>query len=266
MRIVILRSSPDIGTAQMDDYSVIMNTLYADRLLGHMRDSGDYCHACADDCIACRKRYSLDLSHLIAGIYSLPSVLPVMVDDPEKYIPREVAPHDILIGVSVHEEILISFIRTYPIARAVIIPIEESNWISPYAKKVIEGICTERGIEVAFPKPFCSFNPRKGVLYEFQKEARIGKADVCFRAEHGKIVEAEVLCSAPCGATYYVARHLIGRTIDNTLVQTIDSLLSSYPCTAGRSRDREFDDSITHRAVQIQRDILRGIESTVQCG
>ncbi len=265
MEIVILKSGPDTGIRQGDDYSVTMNTSYSRRLIGHLTDAGDYCHACAENCISCRKKYSLDLSHLIAGVYSFSSVLPVMLDDPEELVPQDVIQHDILIGVCVHEEILISFIRKHPIARGIIIPIEESNWVSPYAKKIIEGLCTEMGIEVAFPKPFCSFNPRDGFLREFQKETRIGKPDICFSVENGKITGAKVLCSAPCGATYYVARHLTGRTVDKELVYAIDSLLSSYPCTAGREVDREFNDSITHKAVQIQRDILRGLENAAPC-
>jgi len=265
MKTVILKSSHETDARLRDDYSVKMNTSYSRRLIGHMTDRGNYCHACAEACIGCRKRYSLDLSHLIAEFYSFPSVLPVMVDDPEEYIPQNVAPHDILIAVSVHEEILISFIRKYAVARGIIIPIEESNWISPYAKKTIEGICIERGIEVLFPKPFCSFNPREGVLRDFQEEVHIGKPAVCFSVEKGIIEGAKVLCSAPCGATYYVARHLTGRKIDKELVYAIDSLLSSYPCTAGREVDREFGDSITHKAVQIQRGILKGVQNAAPC-
>ena len=261
MKVVLLRST---GTQNGpgDDYSVKMNTLYGTRLLGHLTDRGDYCHACAENCIGCRKTYNLDLSDLIAGVYSFPSVLPVMIDDPESYLPDGITPHDILIGVSVHEEILISFIRKFPIARGIIIPIEESGWISPYAKKTIADICSEKRMEVAFPKPFCSLKPKGGILLEFQKETRIGKPDVSFSVQDGKIIDARVHCSAPCGATYYVARNLIGRTTGEDLVHTIDSLLSSYPCTAGREVDREFNDSITHKAVQIQRDILEYVQVT----
>jgi hypothetical protein len=258
MKIVLLKSTSGTIAGRKGDYSVKMNTAYSRRLLGHLTE-GDYCHACAQNCIGCRKKYNLDLSERITGVYSFPAVLPVMIDDPESYLPDSIAPHDILIGVSVHEEILVSFIRKFPIARGIILPIEESDWISPYAKKTIADICAEKGIEVAFPKPFCSFNPGGGILYEFQQETRIGKPDIAFVVENGGIVDARVRCSAPCGATYYVAKNLVGRTIDENLIYRIDSLLSSYPCTAGREVDREFNDSITHRAVQIQRDILKDI-------
>jgi hypothetical protein len=84
--------------------------------------------------------------------------------------------------------------------------------------------------------------------------------------KEGRITDAEVVCSAPCGATYFVARNIKGKKVDGNLVNSIDSLLSAYPCTASTEVDREFDDSIIHRAVQIQRELLRGLNLDAAAG
>ncbi len=254
MRVVILRSVKKEPPEERDSFSVSMNTAYAGRLLGHLSGSRDYCKACADKCIHCRDRYGLG-TDAVRAVIDFPAVLPAIIDDPDEWLPDKVEDHDVLVAISVHEEILISFLERFK-QRGVIVPIEESSWISPYGKGRIEEVCRETGREAAFPKPFCSFNPGPGILYEFRKSLKIGKPELKYTVKNGVIEDAEVLCSAPCGATYYVARHLRGKKIDENLGYAADALLSAYPCTAGHGIDREFGDSIIHRAVQLQRDIL----------
>jgi hypothetical protein len=239
-----------------------MNTAYAGRFIGHLTNQNDYCASCGDLCITCRKRYELDFSEHIVQTIDVPALLPAMLDDPTEYLPASsgVADHDILVAVSVHEELLQSFIERFGTAMGVVIPIEEPWWLSPYGRSRIREHCAGRGIEVEFPKPFCSFNPEKGILKAFKERFRIGKPAIDYTVRHGRIVKTNVICSAPCGATYYVARNMEGRTVDRDLVNGIDALLSAYPCTASTEVDREFGDSIIHRAVQLQRDILRGLK------
>lgn len=255
MNILILRSI-DNGTAK-DDYSVRMNSSYADRVIGHLSDRGAFCFSCADLCIKCRASYDLDFSESITAVIEFPAVLPAILDDPEEFLPEKVHSHDILIAISVHEEILISFIQKFSEFKGIIVPIEETDWISPYAVNKIIEICNEKGIECAFPKPFCSFDPQEGVLARFRKEFSIGKPDMDFRIHSGMVADVRVISSAPCGATYYVARNLKNTWVGEELLLRGDLLLSAYPCTAGHSVDREFNDSITHQAVKVQHGMLK---------
>jgi len=258
MDITVLRSA---GSQKPGDtYTVRMNTAYSRRFLGHITDRSAYCSSCGDKCITCRKGYDLDFSGSIVEIIEFPAELPVMLDELEEYLPASLRNHDILIAISVHEEILLSFIENFSTARGIIVPIEEPWWVSPYAQGRIEGLCRSRGIEIAFPKPFCSFGPSERVLRDFQKTFRVGKPEIRYEVKNSRIIDAKVLCSAPCGATYFVARNMKGRKVDGDLVNIIDSLLSAYPCTASTKVDRDFSDSIIHRAVRIQRDILKGLE------
>ena len=261
MKVLILKSVPNHLLEK--DYTLSMNTSFADRFIGHLSDKKGVCTACNRECKDCRSGYTLNFSGNIAGVIRFPATLPAIIDDPETFLPRDVPSHDILIPIAINEEILLAFLDKFPTSKGVIVPLEESNWISPYGKGSITNFCKQRGIEVAFPKPFCSFDPLEGILRDFKNFFRIGKPELHIRLKGGVIEEAEVLCSAPCGATYFTARGLTGKGVEEDLVFIIDMLLSSYPCTAGSDLDREFQDSIIHRAVKIQRVVLRSMENFI---
>jgi hypothetical protein len=223
-----------------------------------LRDEG-YCGSCEDDCRKCRSEYELDFSDHIAGVIDFPAVVPAIIDEPEPMLPDEVPDHDILVSIAVNEEILAAFIRKFPVAGGIVVPIERSNTISPYGVRHVQAIAEDLGIEIAFPKPFCSFDPEGGILAEFRDLFRIGKPAVAFSIEDNVITRAEVEVSSPCGATYFTARRLEGVSLDTDLEFEIDKSLSCFPCTADGSVDRQFGDSIIHRAAAIQQDILNGI-------
>ena len=161
-----------------------------------------------------------------------------------------------MIAIAVNEEILISFLERFSESKGIIIPIERSNWVSPHAKEKISEKCKEKEIEVSFPKPFCSFETKSGILRQFREHFRIGKPEIDFTIKDNTIIGTDVLVSAPCGATYFTARGLIDKNISDNLEFIIDNQFSCFPCTADTSVDREFKDSITHQAVKVQRDIL----------
>jgi hypothetical protein len=255
MDILILKSNTPLWNR--DPYSITMNTAYAERFIGHLRKG--HCSACGSSCVQCRARLVEDFSDFIVQVIEFPALLPVMLEDAEEYLPQSVKSHDVVVAISVHEEILISFLERFDTAKGVIIPIEEPWWISPYAQNKIRTIGEQRGIEVAFPKPFCSLDAEEGVTGAFRKQFKVGKPEVAYRVADGIIRDARVRCSAPCGATYFVARNMVGRSVNRELVNHIDALLSAYPCTASTEVDREFGDSIIHRAVHVQRGILRNL-------
>jgi len=66
----------------------------------------------------------------------------------------------------------------------------------------------------------------------------------------GRIVHVEVLRSAPCGSTWFVAKQLEGVEVENKLelYDRISESHHSYPCTASMEKDREIGDTILHKA------------------
>ena len=109
MNILILRSTPN--TLKRQDYSVSMDVHYADRVIGHLSDTGNYCKACQKKCITCRKEYDLDFSGFISGVIEVPAVLPVMLNEPKEYLPADIPAHELVVAISVHEEILLAFVE-----------------------------------------------------------------------------------------------------------------------------------------------------------
>ncbi|MFH1707355.1 MAG: DUF166 family protein [Planctomycetota bacterium] len=256
MRVLILRSVPGGGPA--GPFTVRMDTACAERVLRHLQGGEDACSACGRRCVQCRARYDLDRSGAIAGVIDFPAVQPAVVEEPEACLPAAAPAHDILLAIAVQEQILAAWAARFP-ARGIIVPREHGDWISPHGMQTLADIARRQGAEVAFPRPFCNFAPAGGVLAAFQSAFGIGRPAVAAAVADGRITHATVRCSAPCGATYYVARHLEGAAVDRELPYRADMLLSAYPCTASHAVERDLGDSIIHEAVKVQRRALAGL-------
>ena len=141
-------------------------------------------------------------------------------------------------------------------------PIEAPDWISGATRSVAAEICRAKGVELAFPKPFCAFDPPAGTLLaEFRKYFRIGMPEVRLRVESGRIEEARVEVSAACGATWYIARWLEGKGTDDDLeFDVISRRLHSYPCSASMEWDDELNETCLHIAGEAHKRILAGIK------
>ena len=139
-----------------------------------------------------------------------------------------------------------------------IIPQESAAMI---ARPQVEELCDKEGIEVVFPKPFCDLQPQddKPVIKRFVAEFRIGRPEVRVEADRrGRIAHVDVLRSAPCGSTWFVAKQLVGVEVENRqeLLDRISESHHSYPCTASMEKDRELGDTILHRAGYIIREAV----------
>jgi hypothetical protein len=125
-----------------------------------------------------------------------------------------------------------------------------------------ERLCGEQGIEIAFPKPFCDFDPPRGsFLARFRQEFHIGRPEVELTVKDGVIRSADVKVSAPCGATYYVARWLKGKSLrDDLKYEVVSKRLHAYPCTSSMEWDHDLGDTILHVAGKNHYAILDPLE------
>jgi len=250
MKLLVFRSQRTSDTPEPDEYSQEFDTVYADRVIGNLVNDKSFCTACGPDCIACRTPYGRRFGENIAGVVGFPSVMPYVLEKPKKKVPKSVPQHDILIAIHIHEQILIECLKCCCEwgTRGVIVPLEETGWVSGATQAEARRICEAQEVEIAFPKPFCSLNPPTGsLLAEFRKEFHIGYPDVELHVQDNRIVEAKVHVSAPCGATYYIARWLKGKSLDDDLkYEIVSKRLHSYPCTAGMDWDEDLDDTVLH--------------------
>jgi len=269
MRILILRSERrPAGDGPKDPYTQVFSSPYADRVIGNLRGEDSFCASCGPDCTACRRPYDRRFAERIAGVIALPPVLPYLLEKPAEYVPRELPPHEILLAINIHEQILVEMVRACSRGgtRGVVVPLEAPDWISRSARDEVIAICRDGGLEVALPKPFCSFDPPEGsLLAEFRDRFHIGHPKVDLDVEDGIIKRAHVRVSAACGATYFVARWLEGERVDEDLkYRVISKRLHSYPCTASMKWDRDLGDSPLHVAGQAHYEILAPLEKEIR--
>ena len=265
MKLLILRSEKSEKSEEnepLDDcYVQRFNTRYADRVIGNLYGAPTFCSACVADCIQCRKPYKRSFGREIVDIITFPSVLPHVIENPWQYVPDDVTAHNVMLVIAIHEQILLEFLKLCKHwgTKGVVVPIEEPDWISNSARNQARALCEARGIEIAFPKPFCSFKPPEGsVLARFRQRFHIGHPEVELTVKDGRIRKANAKVSGPCGSTYYIARWLLGRRIEEDLVtDVISKRLHSYPCTASMERDPELnDDTCLHVACHAHNTIL----------
>jgi len=265
MKILILRSQRQaVGSVPTDAYTQTFGGAYAERVLENLRGADDFCKACGPDCIACRKPYDRRFDENVAGVIAFPAVMPYVLENPADYVPRSVPAHDVLLAINIHEQLLIEAVRKSPQwhTRAIVAPIEAPDWVRPGTRAQARALARDSGVETAFPKPFCAFDPPAGtVLAQFRKHFHIGKPEVTLDVKDGRIDGAHVEVSAACGATYYVARWLTGKRLDDDLkYDVVSKRLHSYPCTASMDMDDELGDTILHVAGQAHFEILAPLE------
>jgi len=246
------------------DYIKEFGGAYAEKVLGNLRNEPGFCTSCGRDCTDCRRSYHRSFSRNIAAVFAFPAILPYLLETPADYLPQDVPPHDILLAVNIHEQILLEFVRRCRRwgTRGIVAPLEASDWISGAARSEAAALCEKQGIEIAFPKPFCAFDPPAGTLLaRFREEFHIGKPRVRLEVEKDRIAKAFVEVSAACGATYYVARWLEGRHVADDLEHDVISRrFHSYPCTAGMKWDDEIAETPLHLAGEAHYQILEPLK------
>lgn len=226
----------------------------ARKFLPHLTNFKNNPDFCTKQCYQFRQRFALDFTEDIAKIMLFPSVLPELIDDAQSYLKDAIPAHDILVAVGVHPDILIELIRKAISAgcKAVIIPREDPDWLTTSFVNKLKNMCETKGLEYAFPRPFCSLSKGKFIyINAFIDQFKIGKPKYeVITDEKGNVIDVDVKCSSPCGATYHVASGLIGINRKN-IVDAANRLWHVYPCLSSSHMDPEIADSPMHLAAYI---------------
>lgn len=198
-----------------------------------------------------RRHASQDLVEVV----ELASTLPFYVDDPLEFLPSSLKPHDGLVVINVHEELLLAVPELAATAgcRALIVPREDPDWVTPWAIDNVRSKCAALGIDVAFPKPFCSLTPDAAgpAVREFIDHFGIGRPEVRFIVKNGVVEHVDVVRSAPCGDTHFVALNLAGKRLDDRFDWWASKFWASYPCIGSMKMDPQLGDTLSHEAGHI---------------
>ncbi len=185
--------------------------------------------------------------------WSVPLKLPFIIEDPKEFLPEEFPRTDILLslGGSTGAAELIPEIARMSSAKAVIAPIDNRDNLPPGLVNQIKEDLKKSGIDSAFPLPFCSLT--EGISnnkYIKDFAGYFGKPKLTIILDKGRINKFTMEREAPCGVTCFVAEKLMG--LESEEAKEKAALFHQYyPCLASGKPDRNFGDSILHRAAHI---------------
>jgi hypothetical protein len=240
---------------------------FGNRVTGNLVNYSGFCISCSEACTKCRA-VAPDLARDIVALVEMPdpASLGDFIDDVEPLLPQNIPAADIALVINVHPDILFGLLpKLKEVGVKGIIGGSESPRELPLGqRKQLEDKAAELGMEAAFAKPFCALrpDPAKPVIATFLKEARIGDPIIEIslqRSREGKyaILAANVVRSAPCGSTWYVAKRLLGLEPDQPdILERISEAHHAYPCTGSMERDTELGDTVLHQGGYIIRDAV----------
>jgi hypothetical protein len=200
--------------------------------------------------------------------WAAPRVLPPVIDDPEDYLPPTFEPADLVVAlgdVSGLAQLVPDIVRLSG-ARAVIAPIDRNESLPAGLARQLKQWLDDMGVVSAFPKPFCSLGQtsynRKPMAMDYDDPLirrfaeYFGKPSLRVEVVEGKIAEVDVLRDAACGCARYVAEHLVGTDIDDS-VDEAGMLHHHFPCLASMNKDQDYLDTLMHVSGNILQDALK---------
>lgn len=254
----------------------------AQKFVGHFINHEDFCKACEEletkvKCDHCRE----ELKGYGSSIYyyeKLGEMAPDFIEEPLEFFPQGLPKVDYLVVVGIHQD-LVSGLPAYAEQegiKTVIIPLEDPKWVPPGLQVQVLEEFEKRGIQAAFPKPYCSLSQEENEynksgfnithersnINEFIEYFKIGAPVVSFKlSKDGKAIEdAKVMISAPCGSTFYIVQKLKGTYIEKgptSLNERISKAHHSFPCSASMDQDSILKDSPLHVGGYLIRNEIR---------
>nr|MDO8098388.1 DUF166 family protein [Candidatus Njordarchaeota archaeon] len=238
---------------------VIYNGEFGERVIGNLINDKSFCKVCGASCTDCRWKTNWSYCNMIAGVNSPPENLPTIIDNPQDYLPKDPPRCDVVLSIGIHADLAsaLPLLAQQTAAKAVIFPVEDPKWMSRGLQYQLEKEMTEIGVETAFPKPFCSLEETgRRVIDSFINELKIGRPLMRVSLKGSRIMDTEVLRSAPCGSTWYIAEQ-----IKNAPILGIEERIAlahhSYPCTASMENDPVLKEKILHKGGYMAREAVK---------
>ena len=255
------------------------------KFVGNLINSEEFCKACENlemnvKCDKCREHVK-SFARYIYFYEKIGEDAPEFIEEPEEYFPKNLAPVDFLLVVGIHQDLLSGlpdYLKNKGI-KAVIVPIEDPKWVPAGLQTQVLEDFERKGIQAAFPKPFCSLstelNEYNKIGFHLTKERdyinkfieffKIGKPIVSFLlSKDGESIEDTcVIQTAPCGSTYYIVHQLKAKYFKNgksgelSLNERISKAHHAYPCNASMDQDSILKDSILHVGGYLVRNAIR---------
>ncbi|SFM79593.1 DUF166 domain-containing protein [Methanolobus profundi] len=164
---------------------------------------------------------------------SVPEHLPDFIDEPEEFlegidIDNSVFDSDIIITYSLHPDLTVAIAHMAGKAgvKALIVPGGPSK--APVFE--LQGIAKQYDMLIEVEDICCTLEA-KPETEELCSYLSIPVLDIA--TDKGVIESVEVLCGAPCGSTWHMARELVGTKVEDAPARA-GLLIQQYPCRAVR--------------------------------
>ena len=183
-------------------------------------------------------------------VWEAPRFLPVIVDDPEDFLPEDPPQADLVLSLVENRSAseLNPDLAIAAGAHAVIAPVDNRAWLPRGMMRQIGHRLAARSISSAFPVPFCSLEVEPGqhpLIQEFA--THFGRPKLGIEVKGDRIARVDILREAPCGSTRLVVQRLIGVPIEDAEEQA-GLAHHHHPCLASMTMDDEFEDTLMHRS------------------
>ena len=232
---------------------VLCQGLYGERIVEHIKNSGP--------------------QDWIIEVFSPPGPLPIIIDYPEEFLPSKIMPADLLLALSESPATaqLVPAIVKLSGVKAVIMPIDNSSWLPLGLRNQIKGEIVNMGVTAVFPKTFCTLTERTAnfgadvEIYDSQYVASFAtyfgkpKLKITIDAQGGKIAGVEVERSAPCGSTHWVAKKLVGVSIEDAVPQA-GLHAHHYPCLASMAMEPTGDTLMHISGYVVNEEVCRKLQ------
>lgn len=193
-----------------------------------------------------------------------PAVLPVVLDEPEEYLPEALPPADLLLVLSESRGMtdLSPDLAALCGAEAAIVAVDRRAAAPAGLRQQVVQRLEAMGVGCAIPMPFCSLVPtaRQHSLVRGFAE-RYGRPELACTIEDGEVAACEVTRETPCGNTRYIAERLAGVPVAEA-VERAGLLHHYYPCWGGMGVDPVHGThTLLHIAAKMaQRAVERSLE------
>jgi hypothetical protein len=186
-------------------------------------------------------------------VFILPVVLPVIVDEPEEFLPKDFPSADLLLYLAESSraaQLLPAAVQLSG-ACAVIAPIDNNAWIPAGLQNQLRREARALSAVTIFPEPFCTLTEesihQEGDLTSKQQMVLLGFLQHFGRPrmrvildEEKNIGEVIIERSAACGSSQYAAERLRGVPASEAVPQG-GLICLHYPCLASMKPTRPKD-------------------------
>lgn len=168
-----------------------------------------------------------------------PTALPIVLDDPEEFLPRALPPADLLLVLTESAGMtdLAPDMAARCGAQAVIVPVDRQSWAPPGLAQQVRQRLESVDVGSALPAPFCSLAPRKGqhpLIGEFAR--RFGRPELTCAVHRDRVTTFHPVRETPCGNTRYIVERLANVPAKEA-AERAGLLHHYYPCWGGMETD-----------------------------